>query len=112
MSGYEAVSIACGLCGTSTPMLGTKRCDRCFELEMRVNAAPALAEKVLGKLDGAQRRWAKLRALMGSVENASDRKVELYQDDATKDFIVRVGKEWWFARTLEQALDQAEVPGA
>ena len=38
--------VHCGLCGEPTPMLGTRRCNRCWELERRVHADPALACKV------------------------------------------------------------------
>lgn len=40
-------SVACGLCGTPTRMTGTKRCDRCWELESRIHGAPKLAAKIL-----------------------------------------------------------------
>ncbi len=39
--------IACRLCGLPTEMLGTKLCDRCWEIEHRVQADPAIAVKVL-----------------------------------------------------------------
>lgn len=42
----------CGLCGRPTPMHGTKRCDRCYELESRIRDNPELAVKVL-LADGA-----------------------------------------------------------
>lgn len=40
-------TVPCGLCGTPTPMLGTKRCDACWELETRIQQDPDLAEKIL-----------------------------------------------------------------
>jgi hypothetical protein len=43
----------CGLCGKPTRMTGTKRCDGCWELEMRVNANPVLARRILADLSPA-----------------------------------------------------------
>lgn len=40
-------TVPCGLCGTPTRMTGTKRCDRCFELEGRVRRQPDIARRVL-----------------------------------------------------------------
>ena len=41
-------TVACGLCSTPTTKLGTKRCDRCWELETRIKADPTLAARILG----------------------------------------------------------------
>lgn len=43
-------TVSCTLCGTPTRMLGTKRCDRCWELETRIQRDPALARKILEQL--------------------------------------------------------------
>lgn len=43
-------SCACGLCGAATQHTGTKRCDRCWELEGRITAAPDLARKILASI--------------------------------------------------------------
>ena len=43
--------VPCGICGTPTPMTGTKRCDRCYELESRIHSNPALARQILEKLE-------------------------------------------------------------
>lgn len=40
--------IPCRLCEKPTPMLGTKLCDRCWELETRIRNDPELALKILG----------------------------------------------------------------
>ncbi len=37
----------CELCGQMTSMLGTKRCDRCWELESRMHFDPELARKIM-----------------------------------------------------------------
>lgn len=47
--GQELVS--CGICGDDTPMTGTRRCNRCYELESRIKWAPELARKILSRLD-------------------------------------------------------------
>lgn len=40
--------VPCRICGISTESLGTQLCDRCWELERRVLAAPGLTRKILG----------------------------------------------------------------
>lgn len=50
-----ASEVPCGICGTPTTMTGTKRCDRCWELERRIQANPALARKILENLDDTAR---------------------------------------------------------
>jgi len=45
--------VPCGICGTPTRMLGTKRCDPCWELETRIRHAPELARKILAALEAA-----------------------------------------------------------
>lgn len=42
--------VPCGLCGKPTRMTGTKRCNSCWELEMRVEMHPDVAAKVLERL--------------------------------------------------------------
>ena len=53
VDGYMAYmppkTVPCELCGTRTMMTGTKRCDRCWELEMRIESDPALARLILEK---------------------------------------------------------------
>ena len=44
---YMRTTVPCELCGTATPMLGTKRCDRCWELETRIKQDLLLALKIL-----------------------------------------------------------------
>jgi len=41
------LTVSCVICGTRTPITGTKRCDRCWELERRIIADPELAKKIL-----------------------------------------------------------------
>jgi hypothetical protein len=45
--------VPCGLCGAPTAMTGTKRCDRCWELERRIQDAPALAAQILARPSGS-----------------------------------------------------------
>jgi len=44
----------CKLCATPTPMLGTRLCGRCWELDRRVRAAPEIARRILAELDQQQ----------------------------------------------------------
>lgn len=44
-------TVPCGLCGRPTRMLGTKRCDRCWELESRIQADPKLAREILARME-------------------------------------------------------------
>lgn len=46
----EVKKIPCRLCGQDTPMLGTKLCDGCWELETRIKLDPELAKKILSQL--------------------------------------------------------------
>jgi hypothetical protein len=41
----------CGICGQPTTMTATKRCDRCWELEHRIEGNPDLARKILAKVE-------------------------------------------------------------
>ena len=40
----------CVWCGLLTPMLGTKMCDRCWELDTRIQFDPNLAREMLKKI--------------------------------------------------------------
>lgn len=42
-------TVRCELCGAHTPMTATKRCDRCWELETRIESDPVLARKILNR---------------------------------------------------------------
>ena len=48
-----------------------------------------------------------LRKLMGYVQNGSDETVSLFQDDATMDFMLRVGNKTYWGNYLEQVIDKA-----
>lgn len=43
-------TIACTICGKQTPMVDTKVCDPCWELEQRLKATPELAWLILHKI--------------------------------------------------------------
>lgn len=47
LSGEE--EIPCKLCGEPTKKIGTKMCDRCFELKGRIEADPELSLKILAE---------------------------------------------------------------
>lgn len=42
--------IPCELCGKPTTATGTKRCDRCWELESRIRWDVQLAERILHQI--------------------------------------------------------------
>jgi hypothetical protein len=44
----EADQVPCRICEKPTPMLGTRLCDWCYELETRIRRDPELACKILG----------------------------------------------------------------
>ena len=41
----------CEICGDVTPYTGTRRCNRCWELEKRITSDPHLARKILENLE-------------------------------------------------------------
>jgi len=49
----EEKTIPCELCGNPTRTLATKRCDRCWELERRIQSDPGLARQILIAIDGS-----------------------------------------------------------
>lgn len=49
-----------------------------------------------------------LRKLMGYVQNGSNETVSLFQDDATMDYMLRVGKKtYWWGLSLENVIEKA-----
>ena len=46
----EQKTVPCRICSTLTPMLGTKLCDRCWELDYRIESDVELAIKILNNL--------------------------------------------------------------
>jgi hypothetical protein len=48
-----------------------------------------------------------LRDCLGFVQNGTQTKVTIHQDDATKDFIVYVDNRRYHGYTLDQALENA-----
>lgn len=46
----EVETVPCEFCGKPTPMLYTKRCDPCWELEKRIQAAPEIAKQILARI--------------------------------------------------------------
>lgn len=74
-------------------------------MEQRVRAVQAEAE--CERLRKDAERLKGLRKLAGFVEDGSNEAVRLYQDDATKDWFVSVGKRNWFGSSLSAAIDAA-----
>lgn len=73
----NAPTCPCGLCGKSTRMLGTKRCDACWELERRIEMDPELSARILASgrkgpflfLDGRVYTLVDGRVLIDGVYN-------------------------------------------
>lgn len=55
------------------------------------------------------KRLRKLRELCGHLANGSHRTVMIGQDDATKDWLIHAGTEYWWGKTLGEAIDAAVV---
>lgn len=75
--------IACRLCEKQTKMLGTKLCDRCWELETRIHSNPKLAAQILGKLSEKEElNESRLRSLMQKLCPVPFRFSKRSQDNA------------------------------
>lgn len=44
-------TVACKLCGEPTPMLGTKMCNSCWELDKRIRMNPDIAAKIMKEIE-------------------------------------------------------------
>lgn len=44
-------TVECKLCGKPTPMLGTKMCDGCWELDRRIRMNPEIAVKIMKEIE-------------------------------------------------------------
>lgn len=62
----------------------------------------------LEKAEAGLERLKFLRELAGYVEDGSCETVSIGQDDATKEWIVRVGRRWWHASSFTGAIDAAK----
>jgi len=51
--------------------------------------------------------FEKLRNLMGYVENGTESVVKIFQDEATKDYVVKVRGYSYYDRVFSKAIDQA-----
>jgi hypothetical protein len=40
-------TVPCSICSTDTPMLDTRLCNRCYELERRIHADPLIALRII-----------------------------------------------------------------
>ena len=49
----------------------------------------------------------KLRDLCGYVENGTETSVKVFQDDATKEWVVRVGRDSYYGHNMMAAFDKA-----
>lgn len=65
--------IPCLLCGEPTPMLGTRLCDGCWELDRRIQSTPDIARSILANLGGesAEGRLGYLEAALREIADLS-----------------------------------------
>ena len=63
------------------------------------------------KLTKEAERLKGLRNLCGFVEDGSNESVTICQDDATRDWTIRVGgpgsRKWWYGHSFENVIDAA-----
>jgi hypothetical protein len=52
----EAKTIPCRICGKPTKMLGTMLCDRCWELETRIEMDLDIAKKIIAEIEDKKSR--------------------------------------------------------
>lgn len=100
-------AVSCELCGVPTQMTGTRRCDRCWQIERTVERDPELARRILAHLPrpdlGAPFR-TELGALLNqySQENGSntpDFILASYLVDCLRAFDAAVdARERWYGR--------------
>lgn len=65
----ENKGVPCRICGEETLMLGTKLCDRCWEIETRVQMDPAIAIHVLHTMGlwSTAKGWDLLSRIKGHI---------------------------------------------
>lgn len=50
-SGHYRTTVPCRICSEPTHMHGTKLCDRCWELDVRIKSSPEVARKILDQYE-------------------------------------------------------------
>lgn len=50
MDTFKRETVPCEICGKETDFTGTRRCNNCWELEMRIGMDPVSAEKILNQI--------------------------------------------------------------
>lgn len=73
-------TIPCEICGDQTPMLGTKRCDRCWDLESRIKLNPELTAKIIAGLPA----YASVEPL-SPTEKGGSFAIALHSDGSSTD---------------------------
>jgi hypothetical protein len=119
--GYQALDTSAGKPKTESPLI-TKLRREVLLSKMTHNFTFSRDEVIellggkftsldlIANLSGPVRRLEGLRELCGYVENGTDRVVSIFQDDATREWVVKVSvskKGSYYGRTFEQALDAA-----
>lgn len=76
-------------------------------LAQPIETAPEELKLRLLNAERAAARLRGIRELMGYIEAGEGDTVSLFQDDATKNYFIKVGKRSWFANSFEGAIDVA-----
>lgn len=98
MDNIQTETVNCGICGEPTTMTGTKRCDRCRELERMIQADSHLARKILSTVPVkmAKADWEEIGKKGGWFRTAADtgllvEKVMEFGDDAKVQALKDIG---------------------
>jgi hypothetical protein len=89
MGMVEAPTVPCRVCERPTYSLGTRLCDRCWELKTRIKVDPELARQILSELDGQEPGYFDV-VLDGPPGPVSGRFVEVENESGES---IRIG-EW------------------
>jgi len=86
--------IPCRICGTPTPMIGTRLCDRCWELEHRIESDPELATKILKGLDDTSEfkltQENTIREILNDIEDFRIKLEKGEISEGSPDWVVRI----------------------
>ena len=64
--------VPCQWCNTATTMLGTRKCDRCYELEKAITANPEIARLMLAHIDSEAAKAEEKRLAADRLKTLDD----------------------------------------
>lgn len=94
----EPETVPCELCSEQTDKTGTKRCDRCYELETRIQDNPQLAELILERVN--------IERQIKAIETRERIKKRAYELDP-ECWISYSGKDRTFKRYMDKRRTEA-----